>query len=302
MTAPSLLVLAAGMGSRYGGLKQMDPMGPSGEWMLEYSVHDAWRAGFRDIVFVIRRDFSEAFCEALRQRLPREISWRVVHQETGLVPDGTSAPVGREKPLGTGHAIWCAAGAIDRPFAVINADDFYGAQAYQLLGDWLQAEAQPDHHAMVAYALRNTLSPHGHVSRGVCEVDNGLLRRVTEVTRIERDGDDGVVPGEGGDVARLKGDTPVSMNLWGFHPAIFQALDEQLRRFLGELGDPMKDEFYIPSAVDELIAGGRARVSVLRTEAQWLGVTYPGDRERVRAGIELLCGKGAYPGELWNGK
>jgi NDP-sugar pyrophosphorylase family protein len=299
---PTLVIMAAGMGSRYGGLKQIDPVGPAGEIVLDYSVFDAIRTGFGKVVFVIREDIEQAFKEAVGAKYKGQIEVDYAFQRLSDLPAGYSVPEGREKPWGTAHAVLSCQDQIDTPFAVINADDFYGAQAYQLLGDWLQAEAQPDHHAMVAYALRNTLSPHGHVSRGVCEVDNGLLRRVTEVTRIERDGDDGVVPGEGGDVARLKGDTPVSMNLWGFHPAIFQALDEQLRRFLGELGDPMKDEFYIPSAVDELIAGGRARVSVLRTEAQWLGVTYPGDRERVRAGIELLCGKGAYPGELWNGK
>ncbi len=182
---------------------------------------------------------------------------------------------------------------------MINADDFYGAPAFQVLAEWLRRRARPDHHALVAYPLRNTLSPHGHVSRGVCEVAGGLLRKVSEVARIAGDGEDGVVADAAGGARRIAGDTPVSMNLWGFHPAIFPQLEELLRRFLEELRDPLKDEFYIPAAVDDLIAAGKARVAVLRTDAEWLGVTYPADRERVQAGIARLCAAGAYPVPLW---
>ncbi len=298
---PALLVLAAGMGSRYGGLKQMDAMGPSGEWLLEYSVHDARSAGFHEVVFVVRASFAEEFSAALRQRLPADVRWRVVHQEMDRLPPGAKVPESRTKPLGTGHAIWCASKAMERPFAVINADDFYGRQALCLLADWLRTAVKPDHHAMVAYALERTLSPHGSVSRGLCEIENGFLRSVRELTGIH-EAADGTVFGEdaGGHRRTLEKDAPVSMNLWGFHPHIFAELEAQLVEFLGSMENPEKDEFYIPAAVDHLIAEGRARVAALHTAAEWFGVTYAEDRPRVRDGIRGLVRKGDYPENLWS--
>lgn len=298
---PALLVLAAGMGSRYGGLKQMDAMGPSGEWLLEYSVFDARRAGFHEVLFVVRESFSEEFSAAMRKRLPADVRWRVVHQEMDRLPRGAIVPESRTKPLGTGHAIWCASKAIERPFAVINADDFYGRQALCLLADWLRAAVKPDHHAMVAYALERTLSPHGSVSRGLCEIENGFLRSVREMTGIHET-EAGAIIGEDADGHQhsLAKDAPVSMNLWGFHPQVFAELESQLGDFLGSMENPAKDEFYIPAAVDRLIAEGRARVAALRTASEWFGVTYAEDRPRVRGGIRRLVQAGDYPENLWS--
>lgn len=299
MNNPILLILAAGMGSRYGGLKQMDGMGPDGQWLLEYSVYDALSSGFDEVVFVVRRSFADEFAAALRERFPRNIRWNLVYQEMDIVPVGCEVAADRQKPLGTGHAIWCARQMIDRPFAVINADDFYGRGAYQVLADWLLRDCRPDRYALVGYPLSRTLSAHGHVSRGLCEVDQGKLVRVTEVTEIQQDGGDGRTIDKSGAERIISGDTPVSMNFWGFDCSLFPRLEEQLAAFLGSMQNPLKDEFYIPSVVDHLIHIERVSVDVLQANASWFGVTYPEDRTRVRDAIAALHNNNTYPANLW---
>lgn len=300
MSDPTLVVLAAGMGSRYGGLKQMDAMGPAGEWLLDYSVFDAYRAGFGKVVFVVRRFFEEDFKQAMAQRLPADLEWTTVVQEMDVLPHGCSVPDGREKPLGTGHAIACARNAVNCPFAVINADDYYGVEAYSVLADWLRnLNQESSSYALVAYDLGKTLSEHGYVSRGVCDSGHGKLLKVTEKTKLWKV--------EGGAENRedhqavefFPSDTPVSMNLWGFTPRIFDQLDEQLRVFLKNLNNPLKDEFYIPAAVDHLIQTKQAEVKVLRTQSNWFGVTYSDDRDYVRGQINDLYNKNIYSSPLW---
>ncbi len=300
MSQPALVVLAAGMGSRYGGLKQMDAMGPAGEWLLDYSVFDAYRAGFKKVVFVVRRFFEEDFKQAMAARLPSDLDWCTVVQEMDLLPQGCSVPEGREKPLGTGHAIACARNAIDSPFAVINADDYYGVEAYSVLADWLRNLSSDDSsYALVAYDLGKTLSEHGYVSRGVCDSGNGKLLKVTEKTKLwkveggaeNREDDQGV--------EFFPSDTPVSMNFWGFTPRIFDQLDDQLRVFLEKMNNPLKDEFYIPAAVDHVIQTRQAEVRVLRTKSDWFGVTYSEDKDYVRTQINHLYNKNVYSNPLW---
>ncbi|MDE3066624.1 MAG: NTP transferase domain-containing protein [Verrucomicrobiota bacterium] len=298
MSQPTLLVLAAGIGSRYGGLKQMDPVGPSGETLMDYSIYDALRSGFGKLVFVIRRDIEEPFRKSIAARFEKRASVTCVFQELGNLPPGFSVPPGREKPWGTGQAILSAADAIAEPFGVINADDFYGARSFQILADHLRS-GSPDF-AMVAYVLRQTLSEHGSVARGVCMTNReGFLKGVTEIVGIEKDGDGAKYAGIGGTIYRLIGDAPVSLNLWGFTPALFGHLRTQFDQFLREHGQDERIEFYIPAAVNELIRAGRVRVKVLRTPDSWFGVTYREDRPRVMEGIRRLITRGDYPEKLW---
>lgn len=298
---PELVVMAAGMGSRYGGLKQLDGVGPSGERLLDYSLYDAIRAGFSRVIFVIRRAFEAEFREAVLEPISSRIETACVCQELDLLPDGFTAPPGRVKPLGTGHAILCCRDAVRAPFAVINADDFYGADAYAQLAAFLRA-ANPSacSFALVGYPLEKTMSPHGSVSRGVCEVDaDGRLRRVEEWTDIRRA--DGVIEARRDGASRIFApQTPVSMNLWGFTPALFPALDSAFRVFLRAHGDNPKAEFFIPSVVDAMIKDCCADVRVLDTTARWMGLTYPEDRDAVRAGLRDLVDAGVYPSPLWS--
>jgi NDP-sugar pyrophosphorylase family protein len=288
--APSLLVLAAGMGSRYGGLKQMDPVGPSGETMLDYAVHDAVRAGFRDVVFVIRREFEEAFAAAVMAKYGRAAAVRMVFQETDDLPPGVEVPAGRERPWGTGHAVWCARAALGGPFAVINADDFYGASSFALLAAFL-GKAGGSGFAMVGFRLGNTLSESGTVSRGVCRVQGGRLASITEERAIARAD---VGPGR-----RFSGDEITSMNCWGFTPSLFGGLDAGLRAFLAASGSDPRAEFYLPAAVSGLVAGGAATVDVIPSGDSWFGITYREDRPLVAAAIRALVEKGAYPARLF---
>lgn len=273
---PTLLALAAGMGSRYGGLKQLEPVGPGGEAFVDYSVYDALRAGFGKVVFVLRRDIERDFREAVGRRFESRLPVEYAFQE--------SAP-GRAKPWGTGHAVLSGADAVREPFAVINADDFYGRRSFEAVGAHLR---QAGDWAMVAFALRSTLSPHGAVSRGVCAVDEaGYLSGVVEHEKVSAG-----APG-------LTGDEPVSMNMWGFTPALFGELGRMFEEFrAARAGDP-KAEFYIPSAVASLIAGGRAKVRVLRSPEPCFGVTYKEDLESARASILALIRRGEYPERLW---
>ena len=297
----SLVVLAAGMGSRYGGLKQIDPVGPSGETVLDYAVFDALRAGFTRVVFVIRRDFEALFREQIGARYAGRATVDYVFQSLDALPPGFTPPAGREKPWGTGHAVWCARDALDGNFAVINADDFYGADSFAQLARFLDpAAGQPApslndrlaHFAMVGFRLANTLSEHGMVSRGVCTVDgSGALQTIVEQT--------GIAAEEVGAGRKYAGETVVSMNCWGFTPALSAGLDVQFREFLAARGAELKSEFYLPAAVSTMIARKEATVSVLPTESAWFGVTYRDDKPRVEAAIAELVRVGRYPARLW---
>lgn len=299
---PTLVILAAGMGSRYGGLKQVDPIGPSGETILDYSVYDAIRAGFGKVVFVIRRDIEKDFRKLFIDRFRKHIEIDWVFQETGNLPDGFSAPEGRTKPWGTGHAVLMAAGKVKEPFAVINADDFYGYDAFKTLSDYFgsQEKTGSNNYAMVAYELQNTLSDFGTVSRGVCIADeNGWLKSVTERTQIERIGETIVYREPSGNEVQLTDKTPVSMNFWGFTPGFFQHLEEQFIDFMNTNDGNLKSEFYIPSVVDKLIKNGKEKVRVLSNSGQWFGITYREDKPMVISKINELVNAGSSPASLW---
>lgn len=300
---PTLLVLAAGMGSRYGGLKQMDPMGPCGETVLDYSVFDAIRAGFGKVVFIIREDFADAFKDSVGARFAGRIEVDYAFQKLDDLPPGFRVPEGRTKPWGTAHAVRAARHVTQGPFAVINADDFYGADAYQSVARWFAStagDAAKDHYAMVGYPLRNTLSDHGSVNRGICQTDaDGLLTEVEEVVDIARDAD-GIARGTALDGSRLEiaDRCPVSMNFWGFTRPFFDQLEEHFTAFLREKGGEQKSECYIPTVVDDLIRRGTADCRVLDTTSSWFGVTYPEDKPHVVASIAKLVAAGDYPSPL----
>ena len=296
-SAPTLLVLAAGMGSRYGGLKQIDPVGPAGETIIDYSVYDAIRAGFGKLVFVIRKDIEQPFKEIVGARFAGRIPIEYAYQELDKLPAGFTVPPGRTKPWGTAHAILMAEPVIHEPFAAINADDFYGAHAYRLLAEHLRSGSAD--YAMVGFILRNTLSEFGSVARGICQVDEQqLLRTVTELTKIEPAGT-GATNTVDGQVTQLTGDEAVSMNFWGFNPGLFAQLKGEFVDFLKRSGTELKSECYIPTVTNDLVAAGRARVKVLRSNDSWFGVTYREDRPRVVASIRQLIARGDYPEKLW---
>ncbi|MDR2676015.1 MAG: nucleotidyltransferase [Opitutaceae bacterium] len=306
MKSPTLLVLAAGMGSRYGGLKQIDPVGPSQETVLDYSVFDALRSGFKKIVFVIRRDFEAEFREKAGRRFEGRAEVRYAFQEIDRLPGGRRAPAGREKPWGTGHAVWCAAGELAEPFAVINADDYYGADSFGRLGAFLSAAdaaAAPAPCCMIGFRLDRTLSEHGTVSRGICSVGaDGRLAAVEECTAIERAPGGGALQknaGGGGGARVFSGSEVVSMNCWGFTPAILPALERELARFLDAHGAAPKAEFYLPFAVAAMIERREADVRVLPTVDSWFGITYREDRPRVVAALRAHVREGIYPERLW---
>ncbi len=298
--ANTLLVLAAGMGSRYGGMKQLDRLGPSGECIMDYSVYDALHSGFDKVVFVIRKSFEGAFREHVVEKLKNKIKVELAFQEHGDLPGGFRCPADREKPWGTGHAIWVARNLISEPFTVINADDFYGREAFKAMGDYLQTlpENSESHYAMCGYRLENTLSDHGHVSRGICQVDSGgMLKTVQEYTAIEQDRDGQII--SQGKPVNLRPDDLVSMNFWGFTPDIFKHLDQKMHAFLAESIQDPKAEFYIPFVVDELIRVGKAQVKVLKTRAKWFGVTYKEDREKAVEAIQDMVARNVYPAKLF---
>ncbi|MBI5705918.1 MAG: NTP transferase domain-containing protein [Armatimonadetes bacterium] len=295
---PTLLVLAAGMGSRYGGLKQIDPVGPSGETLLDYSVYDALRSGFGRVVFVIRHSIEADFREAVGSRFESKLDVDYAFQELNQLPPGFVLPEGRTKPWGTTHAILAAENQIHGQFAAINADDFYGRGAFQALAGHF-ASGSPDY-AMVGFTLRNTLSEHGSVARGLCRVDeSGYLTHIEEVTKIEREGLGGRYMDDAGKAHHLTGDEAVSMNFWGFDPTCFERFRKYFSDFLSASIGSEKSEFYIPSAIKSAIDEGSARVRVLRAESQWFGVTYREDKPSVVQGVQLLIAGGAYPERLW---
>ena len=302
MVKPTLLVLAAGMGSRYGSLKQMDGVGPNNEAIIDYSVYDAIRAGFGKVVFVIRHSFAAEFREVFNaEHFGGRIEVEYVFQELDYLPEGLTVPEGRQKPWGTNHAVMMAAGAVKEPFAVINADDFYGAEAYRTIGDYLaQLGDSTDRYCMVAYDLDKTLSENGTVSRGVCGVDAaGNLTSMIERTQIERMPDGRIVFHDGGADEQLAEDTPVSMNLFGFTPDYFAHSQAYFRTWFEQNRDNLKAEFYIPTMVNKLIGEGVSELRVLRSTAQWHGVTYKEDKPALMASIERMIEQGKYPRNLW---
>jgi UTP-glucose-1-phosphate uridylyltransferase len=297
---PTLLILAAGIGSRYGGLKQVDSIGPSGEAIIEYSIFDAVRSGFGKVVFVIRRAIEADFRAKFDGKFDHQITVDYVFQETDMPIEGLRALPPREKPWGTGHAVLAAEHAIHEPFAVINADDYYGISAFPDMANFLVARCTPTHYAMIGYILKNTLSDHGAVSRGVCAMDahNNLIA-INETHKIERTADGISYLAENGSCHYLAADTLVSMNFFGFHHHIFPALREQFVEFVQQHGDNPKSEFYIPLFVTNQIQAGQLTMAVIPNDEQWYGVTYKDDKAVVQQAFSALTAAGKYPNSLW---
>ena len=297
---PTLVIMAAGMGSRYGGLKQIDPMGPNGETLIEYSVYDAIRAGFGKVVFIIRKDFADAFKEVVGSTFEGKIEVDYAYQELDDLPEGFSVPEGREKPWGTGQAILACKDVVDTPFCVQNADDFYGAAAFQAIADELTTlAAGSTDSCMVGFETQNTLSPNGSVSRGICEVEDGNLVSVVERLKIIRN-EAGQVQDDGEDPPfNMTGEEICSMNFWGFTPKFFDALHDRFVAFLKEKGTEMKSEWFIPGIVDDMINTGETKVKVLSSSDRWFGVTYPEDKPTVMGELQTMHDAGKYPDALW---
>jgi len=299
MTKPTLFVLAAGMGSRYGGLKQMDSFGPSGESIIDYSVYDAIQAGFGKVVFVVRAHFIDEFRRVYDGKFARFIETDYVIQELDRIPTGLSVPDGREKPWGTAHAVMMGAAVINEPFAVINADDFYGKDAFKKVADFLRADDSDDY-CMVAYYLKNTMSEHGTVNRGVCMAnENNELVNVVETVKIGFTEDHQIQYPTDGGFASLSPDTLVSMNMWGFKPSYFSFSEQLFSEFYKNHHTDLKSEFFIPLVVDQLIESNTLKVHVLNTTSSWFGVTYPEDKPAVVSALNQLIDEGAYPENLW---
>ncbi|MGA2052069.1 MAG: NTP transferase domain-containing protein [Opitutales bacterium] len=298
---PILVILAAGLGSRYGGLKQMDPLGPGGQTILDYSIHDARRAGFTQVVFLIRRDFADDFRARVGDHHAASgLKIDYAFQQLDDLPAGFTPPPGREKPWGTAHAVWCTRHIVNGPFAVINADDFYGADSYRRLAGFLEkSDLRGTDFAMVGFRLGHTLSEHGSVARGICQVDSaGWLAGIEEQTALEPDPAGARAQQSDGSWRHFPADTIVSMNCWGFTPALFPMLETELTKFLRVKGADLKAECYLPAAVGSLLASYQARVCVLPTDSHWFGVTYREDKPRVQAALRVLHDTGQYPADL----
>ncbi|UCC96684.1 MAG: NTP transferase domain-containing protein [Phycisphaerales bacterium] len=295
------LVLAAGLGTRYGGLKQIDAVGPHGQTLIDYSVYDALRAGFDRVVFVIRHYFEDAFREQVSSKFDRLVETACLYQEIDTSLGCLTAPPKREKPWGTGHAMLVSRELIHEPFAVMNADDYYGVNALTAIFKFITAEHRsPSDYAMVGYTLGNTLSEYGAVSRGVCECSRDMfLRRIVERRNVEKTAGGARYVDSDGTACALTGDEVVSMNLWGFQPSIFDHVQVLFERFLRDHGDSTTCELFIPSVVDELLQGGDATVKVLETDDPWFGVTYRQDRSSAAQRIRKLTDEGLYPERLW---
>lgn len=308
MKKPVLVVLAAGMGSRYGGLKQMDPVDSEGHAILDYSVFDAKRAGFEKVVFIIKHAIEDDFKKIIGSRIEPYMEVEYVFQENDMLPEGYSVPEGRVKPFGTGHAILCAAKAVDGPFAVINADDYYGPKAYKVLYDYLTSHEDDDKYrfVMVGFYIENTITENGHVARGICEVDEDHnLTEIAERTRIEKRGDGAAYTLDDGKTwIPIPDHTPVSMNCWGFTPGFMKELEARFPAFLDkELADnPIQCEYFLPSVVAGLLEDGKAEVKVATSEEKWYGVTYQEDKPSVMNAIKRMKDQGLYPDELWPAK
>lgn len=300
MKQPTLVILAAGMGSRFGGLKQITPVDDFGHAIIDFSLFDAYRAGFRKVVFIIKHEIEDDFKAIVGRRAEKYFDVKYVFQQLDRLPAGYSVPEGRVKPWGTGHAVMCAADAVDGPFAVINADDFYGRTAYTALYDYLTSGKPDNEHAMVAYLLRNTVTESGHVARGICQVENGLLTDVVERTHIEKRGSDGAYTEDGTTFVPLSGETLVSMNCWGFSHSM---MDELIKRFPAWLDEnlpknPLKCEYFLPFVANALIKDGEGSVRVLNCHETWYGITYKDDLAPFRAAVARMRADGIYPERL----
>ena len=289
----SLLIMAAGMGSRYGGLKQLDQVGPNGETIIDYSVYDAIKAGFTKIVFIIRDDFESQFKSQITNKYLDLIDLEFAYQDINYLPSGFSPPKNREKPWGTGHAILSAKPYINEPFVVINGDDFYGRESFKTIADYYQTEE--NHFSMVTFRLENTLSIFGGVTRGLCTIIDEKLNTVVETSNLENNNNG--VSSDNGEL--LKGDEPVSMNMWGFTPILFDYLEEKFINFLKEEGSELKSEYLIPSVINDLIQAGDESVHILNSSESWFGVTYKEDKPYVVGEIQKLIEKGVYPKKLF---
>lgn len=306
MKKPVLVVMAAGMGSRYGGLKQIDPIDGDGHIIMDFSIFDAVRAGFAKVVFIIKKENEVDFKEAIGDRIARYVDVAYVYQDIHNLPQGFSVPEGRVKPWGTGHAVLSCAGVVDGPFAVINADDYYGKNAFEMAFRFLseyEDTAEKYQYMMVGYKLENTLTENGHVARGICETDaDGYLTKITECTRIEKHGDGTAYTEDDGATWReIPEGSTVSMNMWGFTPSILGELQARFAKFLEENlpVNPLKCEYFLPFVVDELLKENKASVKVLKSLDRWYGVTYKEDKQVVVDAIAKLKADGLYPQKLW---
>ena len=296
---PTLLVLAAGMGTRYGGNKQLDEVGPSGETIIDYSIYDAIRAGFGKIVFVIRRDIEEQVKERFAEKLKGKIEVDYVFQEITNLPEGVKVSSERQKPWGTSHAILVTESTIKEPFGVINADDYYGVESFKILHDFLVNDKDPDCYCIVGYKMGNTLSEHGHVNRGVCDVgSDGLLKNIVETRQIEKTADGAVAPGTDGNPLYFTGNEVVSMNLWGFKPSCFHFLGEEFRNFIEKSGMDPKSELDIPTSIDKFVKNGEITIKILMSNDRWFGVTYREDKPFVVQSINEMIQNGVYPAKI----
>jgi dTDP-glucose pyrophosphorylase len=297
---PTLLVLAAGMGTRYGGNKQLDEVGPAGETIIDYSIYDAIRAGFGKIVFVIRRDIEEQVRERFVDRLQGKIEVDYVFQEITNLPEGVKVAPDRQKPWGTSHAILVTKDKIKEPFGVINADDYYGVESFKILKDFLVDDKAPNNYCIVGYKLGNTLSEHGHVNRGVCNAgDDRLLRNIVETRQIEKTKDGATAPGPDGKPVHFTGNEIVSMNLWGFKPSCYDFFGKEFRNFINNFGMDLKSELDIPTSVDKFVKNGEITIKILMSNERWFGVTYREDKPFVVESIKKMIRKGVYPARIY---
>ena len=298
---PALVIMAAGMGSRFGGLKQIEPVDPEGHIIIDFSLFDSWRAGFRDVVFIIKREMEAEFRACIGDRMERYFHVSYVYQDLDRLPEGIEIPKGRTKPWGTGHALACCRGTVNGPFAVINADDFYGRTAFSEIYSFLEAQTDASKYAMVGYRLKNTVTEFGSVARGVCEIENGMLTGVTERTKIYKKGADAEYTEDGVQFFPLAGDTIVSMNLWGFSARVLDELWNRMGVFLNDAipANPLKCEYFLPAVVSNLLEADRATAAVLPSEDKWYGVTYKEDKPVVVEAIRNLKKEGLYPENLW---
>ena len=302
MKEPTLVIMAAGMGSRFGGLKQITSVDDSGHAIIDFSLFDARRAGFKKVAFIIKHEIEDAFKAAVGERMEKYFDVKYVFQQLDKLPGGYEVPEGRAKPWGTGHAVLCCRDAVDGPFAVINADDFYGKGAYEAIYKFLSEERPLSEYAMVAYRLRNTVTENGHVARGVCSVENGFLQDIVERTHIEKRGEDAAFTEDGVSFTPLSGDTPVSMNFWGFSQQMLTELEARFPAFLdkGLAENPLKCEYFLPFVADEQLKEGIATVRVLDCDETWYGMTYKEDLGFVKAAIAKMKADGIYPDKLWD--
>jgi hypothetical protein len=297
---PTLLVLAAGMGSRYGGNKQLDTVGPSGETIIDYSIYDAIRAGFGKIVFVIRRDIEDQVRERFVERLKGKIEVDYVFQEITNLPEGVTVAPDRSKPWGTSHAILVTSKAINEPFGVINADDYYGVDSFRILKDFLVNDTNPNNYCIVGYKMKNTLSEHGHVNRGVCSAGgDGFLSNIVETREISKTPFGAQAPGADGQVQKFTGEEIVSMNLWGFKPSCYGFLGEEFRNFINAKGMDLKAELDIPTSIDKFVKSGQVTIQILMSNERWFGVTYKKDKPFVVESINGMISKGIYPSSIY---